>query len=194
MLVLEETPRTLAVAEAPVSGEGAGPDTGRAFSPLPDWAGRAPHWQATAPVAEAPLARPLAPARPDDAMLGPLPPRALTADGGGDSRPARRVRRRSTVATWYMRCCSSCLTIRLRGIWSWRSAGSCAPASGLDAQDAQTLAGQVAAVLQTPALAPLFSPAARAEQRLAGVAGRAGYHGAGRPHVRAAHAGSGVRL
>jgi ATP-dependent helicase/nuclease subunit A len=170
MLVLEETPRTLAVAEAPVSGEGAGPDTGRAFSPLPDWAGRAPHWQATAPVAEAPLARPLAPARPDDAMLGPLPPaRSPLAVGGLPPGKAREAAfRRGNMVHALLQFLPDhppARHLELARRWLMR------PASGLDAQDAQTLAEQVVAVLQAPALAPLFSPAARAEQRLAGVAG-----------------------
>ncbi|MFT9016863.1 MAG: PD-(D/E)XK nuclease family protein, partial [Acetobacter sp.] len=45
------------------------------------------------------------------------------------------------------------------------------PASGLDPQEAATLAERVVAVLRLPDLAPLFMPQARAEQRLVGVAG-----------------------
>ncbi len=45
------------------------------------------------------------------------------------------------------------------------------PAAGLTAAEAATLAAQIVAVLRMPALVDLFAPQARAEQRLAGIAG-----------------------
>ncbi|MFT8657394.1 MAG: double-strand break repair helicase AddA [Acetobacter papayae] len=170
MLVLEETPRTPAPAEAPAKGSDPGAQPGRALSPLPAWAGRAPHWQAIAPVAEAPLARPLAPARPDDAMLGPLPPaRSPLAVGGlppGKAREAAFHRGNMVHALLqFLPDHPPARHLELARRWLMRAA------SGLDTHEAETLAAQVVAVLQAPDLAPLFSPGARAEQRLAGVAG-----------------------
>ncbi|MFT8676690.1 MAG: UvrD-helicase domain-containing protein, partial [Acetobacter sp.] len=57
-LVLEELPVALPqVAAAPVVGAASTPQAARVDSTLPGWAGCAPSWRATPPVAEAPLAR-----------------------------------------------------------------------------------------------------------------------------------------
>lgn len=123
---------------------------------LPAWAGRPPAWTAAAPLEPArPV--PLAPSRPADIHLGPLPPSASPLSnlgaGGAAERgtlihrllqhvPADPDGREAAIAGY----------LRLVG----------APAA---------IAAEVLAIVDHPALAALFGPGSRAEQPLAGEVG-----------------------
>ncbi len=144
----------------------AEPETARAgraevVTSLPRWAGRAPDWHAAPPPAEPPVPRPLAPSRPDGASLGDLPQAAsplVQRDAGG-----QRFRRGQLVHTLLQHLPDLPAAQRLEA-----AAGFAArPAHGVD--DPQGLAREVLAVLEHPALAPLFGPAGRAEVPLSGV-------------------------
>ncbi|WP_230975582.1 UvrD-helicase domain-containing protein [Acetobacter garciniae] len=148
-------------------GEGSPPPLPPA---LPGWVGHAPSWRATPPVAEAPLARPLAPARPDDAMLGPLPPARspLEVSRISPAQAREAAFRKGSMVHALLQFLPDHAPDRqadLARAWLER------PASGLNADEAAALAAKVVAVLRLPDLAPLFTPRARAEQRLVGVAG-----------------------
>lgn len=169
MLVLEEKPAPRVPPKNPPPAQSAHTDRAPAEA-LPAWLGRAPAWQGVPPVPDAPLARPLAPSRPDDAMLGPLPPVRSPLDVATITPAAAREAafRRGTLVHALLQY----LPARPPEQWAERAHGWLArPASGLKPEEAKTLAEQVLAVLALPDLAPLFSPHARAEQRLAGVAG-----------------------
>ncbi|MFT8418363.1 MAG: double-strand break repair helicase AddA [Acetobacter sp.] len=138
--------------------------------PLPGWVGQAPLWRATPPVAEGPLARPLAPSRPDDTMLGPLPPARSPLDVAAITPAKAReaaFRKGNLVHALLQFLPDHPVAAQEQLATDWLAR----PASGLSAQEAAQLAGQIVAVLRMPALVDLFAPHARAEQRLAGVAG-----------------------
>ncbi|MCP1196417.1 double-strand break repair helicase AddA [Acetobacter senegalensis] len=169
ILVLEE--RAEVKEQSPKAGADAPPETGKlTVASLPTWMGRAPDWRPVAPVPDARLARPLAPSRPDDAMLGPLPPVRSPLDVAAVTPAAAREAafRRGTLVHALLQYLPGLPPER----WADLAHGWLArPASGLKPQEAKVLADQVLGVLALPDLAPLFTPEARAEQRLAGVAG-----------------------
>ncbi|ASC05718.1 double-strand break repair helicase AddA [Acetobacter pasteurianus] len=167
MLLLEETPQEEVNPKksVPTSVEKS-EDTAL----LPQWMGTAPLWKPTLPEAESPLARPLAPSKPDDAMLGPLPPVRSPLDIAAVTPAKAReaaFRRGNLVHSLlqFLPACSAEQQPAMAHQWLAR------PASGLSSHEAAELAQQVIAVLRLPELADLFDPSARAEQRLAGVAG-----------------------
>lgn len=186
-LVLEEKPRPRAEkAERQAEGQRGLPASPLSASPagisaeadtktakaltLPAWLGQAPLWQGVPPKPDAPLARPLAPSRPDDAMLGPLPPVRSPLDVATVTPAAAREAafRRGTLVhalLQYLPAYPPQQQAEMAHGWLAR------PASGLKPDEADNLAKQVLGVLALPDLALLFSPQARAEQRLAGVAG-----------------------
>jgi ATP-dependent helicase/nuclease subunit A len=129
--------------------------------PLPAWAGAAPVWRAAAPPAEAARPGRLAPSRPQDAALGPVPeaasPLDMRAAGGARFERGRATHellqhlpdlpdfaRPEAVARWVAR---------------------------QSLPDAEEIAAEVLAILADPALAPLFGPGSRAEVPLTGVIG-----------------------
>ncbi|MCP1212883.1 double-strand break repair helicase AddA [Acetobacter okinawensis] len=137
---------------------------------LPGWVGQAPLWRATPPVAEGPLARPLAPSRPDDTMLGPLPPARSPLDVAAITPAKAReaaFRKGNLVHSLLQFLPEHPVAEQERLATDWLAR----PAAGLTAAEAATLAAQIVAVLRMPALVDLFAPQARAEQRLAGIAG-----------------------
>ncbi|GBR49614.1 double-strand break repair helicase AddA [Acetobacter pomorum] len=167
MLLLEERPQTKVAPSKPAPYS---EDDNIKATPLPKWMGTAPLWKPVLPEAESPLARPLAPSRPDDAMLGPLPsvhsPLDVTAVTPAKAREA--AFRRGNLVHALLQFLPACPVEQQSALahqWLAR------PASGLSVHEADKLAQQVLAVLKMPGLADLFDPAARAEQRLAGVAG-----------------------
>lgn len=170
MLVLEEKPQPRGLKESPQDQSASQLPVAASPPALPAWLGHAPTWQGAPPVPDAPLARPLAPSRPDDAMLGPLPPVRSPLDVATVTPAAAREAafRRGTLVhalLQYLPAYSPEQQAEMTHAWLGR------PASGLKPDEAQALAEQVLSVLALPDLAPLFSPQARAEQRLAGVAG-----------------------
>ena len=142
--------------------QNAEPDAARAtepatagLMPMPAWIGQAPHWRPAPPAAEPALPRPLAPSRPDNARLGPVP---------AASSPVRQAetaarRRRGQVVHELLQHLPD-LPAAARG------AAAHARAASLGHPDA---AGEALAVLGDPALAGLFGPGSRAEQPLSGL-------------------------
>ncbi|WP_338333138.1 double-strand break repair helicase AddA [Acetobacter sp. LMG 32666] len=168
ILVLEEqaTPTTQPAPAPPVVP--GGPDA--TPHQLPGWVGQAPLWWPSPPQAEGPLARPLAPSRPDDTMLGPLPPARSPLDVAAITPAKAReaaFRKGNLVHALlqFLPDHPAEAWERLATDWLAR------PASGLSAQEAAQLGAQIVAVLRMPELVDLFTPHARAEQRLAGIAG-----------------------
>ena len=126
---------------------------------LPHWAGQPPAWVAAPAPAEPARPTPLAPSRPADAMLGPIPPAASPLAFGGAVGSARD--RGSLVHLLLQHAPDLPPHARRAAIARYvRQAGS--PAS---------LTDEVMAVLEHPALAPLFGPLGGAERPIAGVVG-----------------------
>lgn len=137
-------------------------------APLPAWAGAAPAWRPAPPPVEATPPRPLAPSRPEGVDLGPVPAAAspLAARALAERDAAGNRFRRGQAAHALLQYLPAVEPARRRAAavaWLAR------PGSGVD--DPAALAGQVLAVLEHPALAPLFGPEGRAEVPLAGVVG-----------------------
>ncbi|MFT9409546.1 double-strand break repair helicase AddA [Acetobacter fabarum] len=169
ILVLEEhaAPASLSAPAAPVAS--AAQDA-PVLPPLPGWMGQAPHWRPGLPEAEGPLARPLAPSRPDDTMLGPLPPARSPLDVAAITPLKAReaaLRRGNLVHALLQFLPDHPASAQEQLATDWLAR----PASGLSMPEAARLAAQIVAVLRMPALVDLFAPHARAEQRLAGIAG-----------------------
>lgn len=167
MLLLEEAPQEQTVTKQSASDSIESPQE---VTTLPQWMGSAPLWKPVLPEAESPLARPLAPSKPDDAMLGPLPPVRSPLDIAAVTPAKAReaaFRRGNLVHSLlqFLPACPAEQQPAMAHQWLAR------PASGLSSHEAAELAQQVIAVLRLPELADLFDPSARAEQRLAGVAG-----------------------
>ena len=121
---------------------------------LPPWAGAPPDWRPRAMQAEPPRPAPLAPSRPADAGLGPVPHAASPLAGGGAA-----LERGALIHHLLQHAPSLPQADRRDAVVAYvRSAG--APAA---------LADEVMAIVEHPALAPLFSPLGRAEQPLTGV-------------------------
>ncbi len=79
-VLVAECPQT----RPPLPGHGATPS---ALTPLPAWAGQPGDWRPAPPPAEPALPVPLAPSRPDDAALGPVPAARSPRRGpGSDSQ------------------------------------------------------------------------------------------------------------
>ncbi|AKR48119.1 MULTISPECIES: double-strand break repair helicase AddA [Acetobacter] len=167
MLLLEEAPQEQTVTKQSASDS---IDSPQEVTTLPQWMGSAPLWKPVLPEAESPLARPLAPSKPDDAMLGPLPPVRSPLDIAAVTPAKAReaaFRRGNLVHSLlqFLPACPAEQQPSMAHQWLAR------PASGLSSHEAAELAQQVIAVLHLPELVDLFDPSARAEQRLAGVAG-----------------------
>ncbi len=140
--------------------------------PLPDWAGRAPDWTPSPPPKEAALARPLSPSRPDDATLGERPPTRSPLDLAALTPNAAReaaFRRGTLVHALLQFLPDRPQEDRTEIAYNWLLR----PGNGLDEREAARLVSRVLEVMENPALAPLFAPGSRAEQRLAGIVGEA---------------------
>lgn len=164
-LVLEEAAR-VASTERPAAPPAP------VLAPLPGWMGRAPDWIPVPPTPESPLLRPLVPSRPDDAPLGPQPAVRSPLAIARASRPAAReqaLRRGQIIHALLHYLPGQPSASRADAARAWLAR----PGHGLDAAEQARLAGQVLAVMEHPALIPLFGPASRGEQPVAGVAGGA---------------------
>ncbi len=157
MLVLERVGAAdPARSEAPAS---------RPEVPLPSWIGRAPSWRAQPPPAEPPLPRPLAPSRPDDVGLGPVP--ALRSPLDALTRGRDQAFRRGRLVHRLLQHLHE-LPPGQRDAASLRflQAGP----DGLPPEEAERVAGQLRVLLAHPDLQPLFAPEALVEQPIVGVA------------------------
>ena len=130
---------------------------------LPFWAGAAPHWIATAPPAEPDLPVPLAPSRPDNAALGPVP--ASASPLSERDTAGRRFLRGKLIhlLLQHLPALPSADWDAAARVWLDR------PGHGLPAGAAPAIAAEALSILRDPALAPLFGPGSRAEVPLTGV-------------------------
>ncbi len=139
----------------------ARPARDAAATPLPAWAGRPGAWGPAPPPPEPALPVPLAPSRPDGALYGPVPRAASPLLRTGRERPRLAGR-------WV-----HSLLQHLPDVPGDRAAAAraflAAPGHGLEHDDIGRLLTQTLAVLDHPALAPLFAPGSRAEQPLTGL-------------------------
>jgi ATP-dependent helicase/nuclease subunit A len=134
---------------------------------LPIWAGSAPDWRAAAPPPEPDLPMPLAPSRPPDAALGPVPEAASPL--AERDMAGQRFRRGKLVHALLQHL--PALPPAERPVAARRFLDR--PGHALAADDVTAITRDVLAVLAHPFLAPLFGPEGRAEAPLTGViAGR----------------------
>jgi ATP-dependent helicase/nuclease subunit A len=128
---------------------------------LPGWAGAAPDWQPALPPPEPALPSPLAPSRPEGGELGPLP--AADSPLAARDTTGRRFRRGQLAHALLQHLPDLPEAARAAAARRYLAR----PGIGLD--DPDDLAAEVLAILDHPALAPLFGPGARAEVPLTGL-------------------------
>ncbi len=133
--------------------------------PLPPWAGTAPSWRAAALPAEPGRPERLAPSRPENVELGPVPAAAtpLAAREAASNRY-----RRGTLLHALLQHLPDLPHDRREVV---ASAWLDRPGNGLPAGETETLTREVLGILDHPELAPLFSPGSRAEVPLTGLVG-----------------------
>ena len=132
-------------------------------TPLPNWAGHAPDWRALPPANEPDLPTPLAPSRPANALLGPVPQAAsplATRDATG-----QRFRRGVLVHSLLQHLPDIAPALRHDAARLYLDR----PGHGIAPADRDIVIESVLAVLDHPDLAALFGPDSRAETPLAGV-------------------------
>ncbi|MDA8252782.1 MAG: PD-(D/E)XK nuclease family protein, partial [Rhodospirillales bacterium] len=136
-------------------------------TPLPAWAGAAPHWHPAPPPPEQAPPVPLAPSRPEDAGLGPVP----GTDSPLQARDATGARFRRGKLVHALLQHLPALPEAAREAAARRFLAR--PGHALGAADVAAITADVLAVLAHPLLLPLFGPEGRAEVPLTGlVAGR----------------------
>ncbi len=132
-----------------------------AAAALPVWAGRPGQWRPAPPPAEPPLPSPLAPSRPAGAGYGAVPPATSPLLTGPGPRFARGE-------------AAHALLQHLPAVPAAERAGAAVAylaRTTLNADERLAVAEQVLAVLDHPALSPLFGPQGRAEQPVSGLIG-----------------------
>ncbi len=122
--------------------------------PLPRWAGGPPDWLPHAVPVEPPRPVPLAPSRPTDAGLGPVPHAASPAAGDGGA-----LERGSLIHHVLQHAPSLPPGEREAAVARYLDAAGAAPG----------LLPEIMAIIGHPGLAPLFGPHGRAEQPLSGL-------------------------
>jgi ATP-dependent helicase/nuclease subunit A len=132
---------------------------------LPRWAGAAPGWQATAPREEPGRPERLAPSRPENVELGPVP--AAATPLASREAAGNRFRRGSLLHALLQHLPELPRGRRAAAALAWLDR----PGNGLAPGEAETLARETLAILDHPDLAPLFGPGSMAEVPLTGLAG-----------------------
>lgn len=137
-------------------------------APMPDLFGQAPAWHALPAPQEAPLTRPLAPSRPDNASYGVAPPALSPLHlAAGRESGRRRALERGTLVHRLLQW----LPDRPREEWGILAERFLAqPAHGLSPEESTLLVGQILSILIHETLAPLFAPGSLAEQPITGLA------------------------
>ena len=130
---------------------------------LPAWAGAAPDWASASPPPEPALPTPLAPSRPENAGLGEVP--AAASPLAARDATGLRFRRGQLIHALLQHLPAVAAPGRAAAVRRFLGR----PGHGLDGGDAERVALDVLAVLDDPALAPLFGPDGRAEVPLTGV-------------------------
>ncbi len=159
-------PGEVLVLERNGVAEPAIPDVAQAApdGALPSWIGRAPSWRAEPPPSEPPLPRPLAPSRPDDVGLGPVP--ALRSPLDAMSRGRGEAFRRGRLVHRLLQHLHEVPPERRDAVaLRFLQAGP----EGLPPEEAAHVAAQLGRVLAHPDLLPLFAPDALLEQPIVGV-------------------------
>ncbi len=121
---------------------------------LPKWVGGPPGWRAHMAPAEPPRPVPLAPSRPSDSLLGPVPPAASPIAGDGGA-----LERGSLIHHLLQHAPNLPPEERKDAIT--RHLDAAAGSAGL--------LEEVMGIIEHPILAPLFGPHGRAEQPLTGL-------------------------
>ena len=149
----------------PVKGPAAGAVI--AMAGLPAWAGASPDWRPLAPPAEELPPRPLAPSRPDDAEMGPVPHASspLAARAGVDFG-----RRRGQLLHALLQHLPA---LPRPGRHDAARKFLARPGHYLTSGQVDALAGETIDILEHPDIAPLFGPDSRAEVPLTGLIGGA---------------------
>lgn len=156
--LMAESPQRVAVPEPRPDPASAG------LAPLPGWAGLPPEWRAVPPPAEPPVPRPLAPSRPEGVDFGPVPRAASPLQSGAG---VGRFRRGKLVHALLQHLPDLPREHRAAAARSYAAR----PGVGLDGDEVDALVEETLAVLDHPALRPLFAPGSRAEQPLTGLVG-----------------------
>jgi ATP-dependent helicase/nuclease subunit A len=130
---------------------------------LPSWTGRAPDWRAEPPPAEPERPAHLAPSRPEGAELGPVP--AAASPLAAVEPAANRFLRGRLIHALLQHLPDLPPERRPAAARFWLDR----PGNALAAGEADALAAETLAILDHPALAPLFGPGSRAEVPLTGV-------------------------
>ncbi len=159
-LVIEAQPES--VSHTPRESASALP------APMPALFGTAPGWHALPAPHEAPLTRPLAPSRPENASYGAAPPALSPLQiAAGQESGRRRALDRGTLVHRLLQW----LPDRDEADWRFLAEDFLAqPAHGLAPEEIERLVTQVLAVLKDETLAPLFAPGSLAEQPITGLA------------------------
>ncbi len=150
MLVYETTQRAPAAALRPAPVPPA--------ATVPAWAGSPPDWLPATMAPEPSRPVPLAPSRPAGAGLGPVPPAASPLGGAAGAASLGAIERGLLIHQLLQHAPSTPLEGRQRAVAAYLRAAA-AP---------EGIGREVAAILEHPALEPLFGPNGRAEQPLAG--------------------------
>lgn len=132
---------------------------------LPAWIGRAPEWRAAAPPVERSRPERLAPSRPENAELGPVP--AAASPLAAREAASNRFRRGKLLHALLQHLPDVPPEKRGAAAQSWLNR----PGNGLSPMEAGELASEVLAILDHPELRPLFGPGSRAEVPLTGLVG-----------------------
>jgi ATP-dependent helicase/nuclease subunit A len=134
---------------------------------LPRWAGQAPDWRAAGPLPEQGRPQRLAPSRPENVELGPVPAAATPLAAREDVNNGFRRGRLLHALLQYLPDLPPERRVEAARRWLDR------PGNGLSADDAKSLTGEILAILDHLELAPLFGPGSRAEVPLIGLVGDA---------------------
>jgi ATP-dependent helicase/nuclease subunit A len=153
----------LRVRYATAQTAAAKPDAAKAAAeppPIPAWLGTAPGWRPAPLPAEPSLPRPLAPSRPQDAALGPIPP------AGSPDQPADKFARGKLIHLLLQHLPDLAPEAREEAALKTALAS---PA--ITPADARHIVAQLLGLLADPALAALFGPHSRGEVPLSGLIG-----------------------
>jgi ATP-dependent helicase/nuclease subunit A len=133
--------------------------------PLPAWAGAAPAWRPTPPPPEPARPQPLAPSRPEGALLGPTPHAASPLAAREQS--GRRFQRGQLIHALLQHLPVVEPARRAEAARAWLDR----PGHELAGRSAEEIAHEILGILDHQELAPLFGPGSRAEAPLTGLVG-----------------------
>ncbi|HET6195656.1 MAG TPA: 3'-5' exonuclease, partial [Acetobacteraceae bacterium] len=159
--------RRYATPQRAQPGHVVGSRCGGRPEPLPRWAGASPDWRAAAPPDEPARTERLAPSRPENVELGPVP--AAATPLAAREPTGNRFQRGLLLHALLQHLPDLPRPERAAAARAWLDR----PGNDLGAGEAEVLTGEVLAILDHPSLAPLFGPGSRAEVPLTGLVGGA---------------------